>query len=140
MAKRKLSSDINVVPYIDVMLVLLIIFMITAPLMTQGIGVDLPDTNAESLSSQEDEVALSVKSDGGFYLNVGDNQKEALSDDEVVKRIGAIVRNKPDKLILVHGDAAVPYERVAHGMALLQEAGARKVGFVTEPREDAPAR
>ncbi|MEQ1439983.1 protein TolR [Fontimonas sp. SYSU GA230001] len=140
MAKRKLSSDINVVPYIDVMLVLLIIFMVTAPLLTQGIGVDLPDTSAESLSTQDDEVVLSVRKDGAYYLNIGENQKSPLSDEEVVQRIGAVVRNKPDRLILVHGDAAVPYERVAHGMALLQEAGARKVGFVTEPREEAPRR
>ncbi|MBI3172030.1 MAG: biopolymer transporter ExbD, partial [Hydrocarboniphaga effusa] len=74
------------------------------------------------------------------YLNVGENQKDPLSDEEVVNRIGAIIRPNPDKLILIHGDAAVPYQRVAQGMALLQQAGARKVGFITEPREGAPAR
>ncbi len=140
MAKRKLSSEINVVPYIDVMLVLLIIFMVTAPLLVQGIEVDLPEANAQSMSSQEEDVVLSINRRGELFLNVGEQQKQALSDEEVLQRVGAILRNRPDKLILVHGDGAAAYERVAHGMALLQQAGARKVGFVTQPREDAPAR
>ncbi|MEW6169082.1 MAG: protein TolR [Pseudomonadota bacterium] len=140
MAKRKLSSDINVVPYIDVMLVLLIIFMVTAPLMVQGIDVELPEADAQSMSSQEEDVVLSVNRNGELFVNVGDGQKEPHSDAQVIEKIGAVLRAKPDKLILVQGDAAVPYERVAHGMALLQQAGARKIGFVTQPREDAPSR
>ncbi|SFF32142.1 Cell division and transport-associated protein TolR [Fontimonas thermophila] len=140
MAKRKLSSDINVVPYIDVMLVLLIIFMVTAPLLVQGIDVELPEADAASLSSQEDEVVLSVTARGELMLNVGDKQGVPLSDEEVVERIGAIIRARPDKLILVEGDARVPYQHVAHGMALLQQGGARKIGFVTQPREQTSRR
>jgi biopolymer transport protein TolR len=140
MAKRKLSSDINVVPYIDVMLVLLIIFMITAPLLVQGIQVELPEANAQSLASEEDEVVMSVNQAGELFLNVGDEQSAPLSEEEFAEKVGAILRAKPDKLILVQGDAAAAYEHVARGMALLQEAGARKIGFVTRPRTDTPAR
>ena len=141
MAKRKLSSDINVVPYIDVMLVLLIIFMVTAPLLVQGIDVELPEANAESLSSQEEDIILSVTANGDLMISgAGEKQRQPLSDEEVGEVIGAIMRAKPDRLILIEGDARVPYQHVARGMALLQQAGARKIGFVTQPREEAPAR
>ncbi len=139
MAKRKLSSDINVVPYIDVMLVLLIIFMVTAPLLVQGIQVELPEANAQSLASEEDEVVMSVNQAGELFLNVGDEQTAALTEEQFAEKVGAILRAKPDKLILVQGDAAAAYEHVARGMALLQESGARKIGFVTQPRKEAPA-
>lgn len=138
MAKRKLSSDINVVPYIDVMLVLLIIFMVTAPLMTQGIEVDLPKANAQSMTVQEEDLILSVGPTGDLFLNIGDNQDAPKSDEEVLDIVGKIISAKPDRMILIHGDAAVAYESVAHAMWLLQEVGATKVGFVTQPREDAP--
>ncbi len=139
MARRKLSSDINVVPYIDVMLVLLIIFMITAPLLVQGIEVDLPDANAQSMTSNEQDVVFSVDPRGRFFLSVGETQGEPLDDDGVIEKVGAILSAKPEQMILVQGDAKVPYESVAHGMALLQAAGARKIGFVTQPREEAAA-
>jgi biopolymer transport protein TolR len=137
MARRKLSSEINVVPYIDVMLVLLIIFMVTAPLMTQGIEVDLPDANAQSMTANDETVTFSVDPAGRYYLNVGDNQSEPLDEAGVVEKVGAIVRAKPDRMILVEGDAKVPYEFVARGMALLNQAGARKIGFVTQPSDEA---
>lgn len=140
MAKRKLSSDINVVPYIDVMLVLLIIFMVTAPLLVQGIQVELPEANAQSLASEEDEVVMSVNQAGELFLNVGDEQSAPLTEEQFADKVGAILRAKPDKLILVQGDASAAYEHVARGMALLQQAGARKIGFVTQPRKDAPSR
>lgn len=136
MARRKLSSEINVVPYIDVMLVLLIIFMVTAPLMVQGIQVDLPKTNAQSMSSQDEDIVLSVDAQGQLFLNMGDNQEQPLADQDVVERIGKIVVAQPDRLILIHGDAAAAYEHVARAMTLMQQAGALKVGFVTQPRED----
>ncbi|QHS08748.1 protein TolR [Sinimarinibacterium sp. NLF-5-8] len=138
--KRRLSSEINVVPYIDVMLVLLIIFMVTAPMMVQGIQVDLPETTAQSMNSDAEEVVMSVNQKGELFLSVGDDQGEPLTDDDFVEKVSAIVRNKPEQMILVQGDSAVPYQFVANGMSLLQEAGARKIGFVTQPREDGPAR
>jgi len=137
MARRKLSSEINVVPYIDVMLVLLIIFMVTAPLMVQGIEVDLPDVNSASMTSNEQDVVFAVNPAGEYFLNVGDNQDTPLSDEAVSEKIGALVRANPEKMILVRGDAKAPYEYVARGMQLLSDAGARKIGFMFDPQEDA---
>ncbi len=131
--KRRLNAEMNVVPYIDVMLVLLIIFMVTAPLLTQGIEVELPETLGENMTQGEEPVTLSVNRDGELFLNIGDKRSEPLSDDEVVQRSGAITRNKPQEMFLVEGDAKVPYEAVARGMALLQSAGVQKIGFVTTP-------
>jgi biopolymer transport protein TolR len=131
--KRRLASEINVVPYIDVMLVLLIIFMVTAPLLVQGIDVQLPETGAEAMPGQDEPVTLSVDAQGRYYLDIGTDQDKPLSDDEVVQRISAVLRNKPETTILVRGDKRVPYERVAFGMSLLQEAGARRIGFSTDP-------
>ncbi|HEX4895849.1 MAG TPA: protein TolR [Solimonas sp.] len=138
MARRKLSSEINVVPYIDVMLVLLIIFMVTAPLLVQGIEVDLPDADAASLTAKDQDVIFSVNTKGEFFLNVGDSQGSPLSEAELTEKVGAILRNKPEQMILVQGDAGVVYERVARGMAVLQNAGARRIGFVTQPIEGSP--
>ncbi|MES0873459.1 protein TolR [Sinimarinibacterium thermocellulolyticum] len=137
MAKRKLSSDINVVPYIDVMLVLLIIFMVTAPLLVQGIQVDLPEANAESMSSQQNEVYMSVDRDGQLFLTVGENQAQPLSDEQLIEQVTKLVQTNPDQLIYVEGDSKADYGHVARGMALLQQAGARKIGFVTKPVENA---
>ena len=137
MARRKLSSEINVVPYIDVMLVLLIIFMVTAPLMVQGIEVDLPDVNSQSMTADEQDVVFAVSPDGEYFLNIGDDQSEPLSEDQVIEKVGGIVRASPEKMIMVRGDAKVPYERVARGMQLLSDAGAKKIGFVFDPREEA---
>ena len=131
--KRRLNAEMNVVPYIDVMLVLLIIFMVTAPLLTQGVEVQLPETDGENMTQGEEPVTLSVNREGEFFLNVGDKRSEPLSDDEITQRASAIVRNKPQEMFLVEGDAKVPYESVARGMALLQSAGVQKIGFVTTP-------
>lgn len=133
MARRKLSSEINVVPYIDVMLVLLIIFMVTAPLLVQGIEVDLPEADAQSMTSNDNDVIFSVSPAGEFFLSLGDNQDQPLDEAGVIEKVGALLRANPGQMILVQGDAKVPYERVARGMSLLQEAGARKIGFVTQP-------
>jgi biopolymer transport protein TolR len=137
MAKRKLSSDINVVPYIDVMLVLLIIFMVTAPLLVQGIQVDLPEANAESMQSQAKEVYVSVDKDGQLFVSDDSDSSGPLSDEEFVAKITTIVTERPDQLIYVSGDTVTDYGFVAKGMALMQQAGARKIGFVTAPLEDA---
>ncbi|HUS23485.1 MAG TPA: ExbD/TolR family protein [Candidatus Binatia bacterium] len=131
--KRRLASEINVVPYIDVMLVLLIIFMVTAPLLTQGVQVQLPETGAEPLPGEGEQYTLTVDARGRFTFDVGTEQAKPLSDEELVRRVGAIVRNKPGAVILLRGDASVDYGRVAVAMSLLQQAGATKIGFVTDP-------
>ena len=134
--RRKLAAEMNVVPYIDVMLVLLVIFMVTAPLLTQGIDVDLPKTNAESIPTPEEPVSLTVDSRGRYFLDVGTGREQPLSDDEVIHRVQAVLLNKPNTMILVKADGKVPYEAVAKGMSLLQAGGASKLGFVTDPLPD----
>jgi biopolymer transport protein TolR len=130
---RKLMGEINVVPYIDVMLVLLIIFMVTAPLLSQGVKVELPETDgAEALPEDPEVIVLSVDPTGAMYLNLGDPDL-ALTADRVVELVAAAMRREPGRPVLVKADTAVPYGRVVEGMVLLQRAGARRVGFVTQP-------
>lgn len=138
--KRKLMSEINVVPYIDVMLVLLVIFMVTAPMLTQGIDVSLPKANSEPIDavSNHPPVVLSVDAEGNLYLNVGDNENEPTTGKQVVARIGAVLRNQPDTPILVKADRAVPYGNVVGAMVLLQKGGALNIGFVTDPLDSYP--
>lgn len=134
-SKRRLMGEINVVPYIDVMLVLLIIFMVTAPLLTQGIEVELPKASADPIDTgQNDEpLVLSVDAQGLFYLNIGDNEQAPLEPDRLVSLASAVLRRKPDTPVLVKADQKVPYGRVVEAMVLLQESGAAKVGFLTDP-------
>jgi biopolymer transport protein TolR len=138
--KRKLMGEINVVPYIDVMLVLLVIFMVTAPLLTQGIKVELPKAGAEPIEDVADSqpVVLSVDAAGNLYLDIGDNEDEPISGADVVNRVGIVIRNKPETPILVKADRAVPYGNVVGAMVLLQQAGADSVGFVTDPLDSYP--
>jgi biopolymer transport protein TolR len=131
---RRLMGEINVVPYIDVMLVLLIIFMITAPLLTQGVKVDLPKAGAEPIEAQTIQpLVLSVDARGRLYLNVGGSPQEPLDEDTVAARATAALRGNPDRQVLVKADAAVAYGRVVQAMVILQSAGAHKLGFITEP-------
>jgi biopolymer transport protein TolR len=133
---RKLVADINVVPYIDVMLVLLVVFMITAPMMTQGIQVQLPDTNSQPISTNDDEpVIVSIKKDGSYFINVGGDEKKSAALDTVKGHVLRIMKHKPDTLFLVEGDKAVPYGKVVALMSALQGAGVTKLGLVTEPPE-----
>ena len=132
---RRLMNQINVVPYIDVMLVLLIIFMITAPLLTQGIQVDLPKTAAQPIENQKDEpLVLSIDKDGRFFLNIGEKPEAPIEDAAVLERVSAVLRRNPETPVLVKGDQNVPYGRVVIGASLLQQAGASKVGFLTDPK------
>ncbi|NQY02458.1 MAG: protein TolR [Halieaceae bacterium] len=129
-------SEINVVPYIDVMLVLLIIFMVTAPMLMQGVKVDLPEASADPVENQDSEpLIVSVDSAGQLYLNLGANEKQVLTLATVKQRVSAVMRRSPDKPVLVWGDRAVPYGQVVTLMAALQEAGAPSVGLVTENPE-----
>ncbi len=135
--QRKLMGEINVVPYIDVMLVLLIIFMITAPLLTQGISVDLPQAAAEPLDPElmedNEPLVLSIDRDGLLYLNIGGDDQEPIDEQTVLARTAAVLRRNAQTPVLVKADQAVPYGRVVTGMVLLQQAGAERVGFITDP-------
>jgi biopolymer transport protein TolR len=131
--KRRPMAEINVVPYIDVMLVLLIIFMVTAPMLMQGVEVDLPEANTEPVENQDSEpLIVSVDKSGQFFLNVGSQEDQALTLATVKQRVSAVIRRSPDKPVLVWGDKAVAYGQVVTLMAALQEAGASSVGLVTE--------
>ncbi len=138
---RRLMGEINVVPYIDVMLVLLIIFMITAPLLTQGVKVDLPKAGAEPLEAARlQPLVLSVDRAGRLYLNIGGNPQAALDEDTVAARASAALRRNPQVQVLVKADAAVAYGRVVQAMVILQHAGAVKVGFITDALPERPRR
>jgi len=126
-------AEINVVPYIDVMLVLLIIFMVTAPMLMQGVKVDLPEANADPVDNQDSEpVIVSLKSSGELFLNLGAGEDQSLSLATIKQRVAVIMRRNPNKPVLVWGDRAVPYGDVVTLMVALQEAGAPSVGLVTE--------
>ena len=131
--KRRAVSEINVVPYIDVMLVLLIIFMITAPIVQQGVEIELPQASANSLPpDQQEPVILTVNKSGEYYLNIGDNLKDPVSDETVIKRISLVLNQKPQTPVLVRGDKDADYGSVMTAMVLLQSAGVEKVGLMTE--------
>jgi biopolymer transport protein TolR len=140
MQKRKLRGESNVVPYSDVMLVLLIIFMVTAPLLTQGIKVELPKAGAEPIEDVPDHppLILSVDVDGNLYLSVGDNKESPLSAKEIVTRTSIVLEQRANTPVLVKADRAVPYGNVVGAMVLLQQAGAERVGFVTDPLDSYP--
>lgn len=131
--QRKMMADINVVPYIDVMLVLLVIFMATAPMMTQGVSVDLPKTNSSPIANKDEPVMISVAADGSYYINVGDDKHKASTLDNVKARVQTIRKQKPGTLFLVEGDKNVAYGKVVTLMSELQSAGVDSVGLVTEP-------
>lgn len=134
--KRKPMADINVVPYIDVMLVLLIVFMVTAPLLMQGVKVDLPQAPSAPIDNKDEEpLIVSVKADGTYYLNLGRDQKTARPLPEITETVSKVLRQKPQTPVLVWGDTAVPYGTVVSLMTELQSAGAPSVGLVTDPPE-----
>ena len=134
--RKRPMSEINVVPYIDVMLVLLIIFMITAPLLSQGVKIDLPQVPSEALpASDNDPVIISVDAAGNFFINYGENQDQPVSPEVLVNRVGALIKYRPELPVLVKGDAGVNYGRVVQSMALLQGAGVKGIGLITEPPE-----
>ncbi|HET7371127.1 MAG TPA: protein TolR [Gammaproteobacteria bacterium] len=129
-------GEINVVPYIDVMLVLLIIFMVTAPLLTEGVKVNLPDNaNAAPLANNDKlptPVVLTVDAQGQLYLSVGENPKEPLDRKIVLARVAAVLKHKPKTPFLVKGDKTASYGDVVSGMVLLQQAGVPNVGLVVD--------
>ncbi|HVS78589.1 MAG TPA: protein TolR [Steroidobacteraceae bacterium] len=132
---RRLMGEINVVPYIDVMLVLLIIFMITAPLLTQGVKVNLPKAHAEPLpaNSAKDPVVLSVDERGRLFLNIASDPRAALDPDAVLAQVTGAMSKDPERAVVVKADKSVSYGTVMQAMVLLQRAGASKVGMATDP-------
>jgi biopolymer transport protein TolR len=126
---KKLMSEINVVPYIDVMLVLLVIFMITAPLLSQGVKVDLPKAASKPVESQDREtLVVTVDREGKYYLD-----DRRISAEELRRKVAAILRLRPQTPVLIRGDRTANYGEVVKAMTLLQSAGAPSVGLLTEP-------
>ncbi len=133
---RRSVAEINVVPYIDVMLVLLVIFMITAPLLTQGVKVELPQAASEPIDTKVQEpLVVTVDREGRYYLNVGEDEQAAIEPQMLVNKVAAVLRLKPETPIMVRGDKAVVYGAVVAVMSLLQRAGAPSVGLITETPE-----
>lgn len=131
--KRRSIAEINVVPYIDVMMVLLVIFMITAPIVQQGVEIDLPQAAAKSMSPDEAEpVVVSVDREGDFYLDIGDEPDKPIDAQLMVNRVAAVRLLKPNIPVLVRGDRHVGYGKVIDAMVLLQKAGVEKVGLMTD--------
>lgn len=131
--RRKPVAEINVVPYIDVMLVLLVIFMITAPMLTQGVDVELPNANAAPIENDESDVLVaSVDKDGNYFIDIGGEQS-AISLADLKDRVSKVLAQNPRLPILVRGDRNVSYGEVVGLMVALQGAGAPNVGLVTEP-------
>jgi biopolymer transport protein TolR len=134
--RKRPMAEINVVPYIDVMLVMLVIFMITAPLLTQGVKVDLPEASAEPMPPEEQEpLVVNVDAAGKLYLNIADDPSKPISGEDLKLRVAAVLRRRQDQSVLVRGDHAADYGSVVAAMVLLQQAGVPSVGLVTEPPE-----
>ena len=134
--RRKRSpvlSEINVTPFVDVMLVLLIVFMVTAPLLTVGVPVDLPKTRAPALGQDKEPLSVTVSKDGKIYL-----QKEVVAEDALVPKLQAISQNGYDQRIFVRGDKTVDYGRVMVVMGLLASAGFTHIGLVTDVAKPKP--
>jgi biopolymer transport protein TolR len=132
--KRKLKSEINVVPYIDVMLVLLIIFMVTTPMMNLGVDIQLPQTNAKSLQDKKDPIVVSVDEAGQVYLTANGTKREPVSIDEFKTKITAFHNANPELQVLLAGDDRVGYGKVYQILPILQEAGISKIGLMSQPQ------
>ena len=132
-SRKSQMSEINVVPYFDVMLVLLVIFMVTTPLLTQGVEVDLPEAISDTVKDPDVEpFLLSVNRDGQLFAN---EEKQPLGAEEVVRKAAIVYKRNPKTPFLVKGDRRVEYQAVMTAMVLLKQAGIPKVGLVTEPPE-----
>jgi biopolymer transport protein TolR len=134
-------GEINVVPYIDVMLVLLVIFMITAPMLSQGVKVDLPQANSQPIPQDEREpLVVSVDASGAYYLSLGPDPQAALDADTLLSQLDAVLAQEPGRPVYVKGDRHVAYGKVVELMALIQRTGVPSVGLMTESPEEANGR
>ena len=131
--KHEQKAEINVVPWIDVCLVLLIVFMVTAPLLMQGVEVQLPQASTEPMDTQEEPLIVSVKQDKSFYINLGNNQEAPVPLADIAEQVRKVLAVKPKTPVLVWGDARVEYGAVVEVMGALQAVGVDNVGLVTEP-------
>jgi biopolymer transport protein TolR len=138
--KRKLKAEINVVPYIDVMLVLLIIFMVTAPLLNLGVDIQLPQSAAKAIQNDKEPAVVSVDASGNLFLTLGASEREAIDADALVNKISAFVRENPQIPVLVAGDESADYGMIYQAMVLLQSAGVPKVGLMSQPVQAEQAR
>ena len=133
--KRKLKSEINVVPYIDVMLVLLVIFMITAPLLNLGVDIDLPEANAKALESKQDPVTVTIEKSGTYKLKLPDQGSEAVDLATLGAKLAALKTANPDISVIVAGDASVSYGAVYKVMGYVSAAGVEKISLLSKPVE-----
>jgi biopolymer transport protein TolR len=133
--KRKLKSEINVVPYIDVMLVLLIIFMVATPMLNANVDVNLPQANAKSLQDKKNPVIVSVGADGSLYLTMEGSKREPVDTETMKAKVGAFVKVNPEISVLVAGDREGKYDGVYQVLADLQQAGVSKVGLMSQPQQ-----
>ncbi len=135
--KRRAKAEINVVPYIDVMLVLLIIFMVTAPLLKQGVEVDLPQAPAKALDVNAPEpIVISVDERGRYFVNIAANPDAPVEGEELVNTVAAALKKQPKRPVMLRGDRNGPYQHVIGALVKLQTAGIDKVGLVTEPGDE----
>lgn len=131
-ARRKPIAEINVVPYIDVTLVLLIIFMITAPLVQTGVDVDLPQADTEAVDQKNDPpVIVSIDKNGQYFIDIGENENDPVDAEVLLYRVAAVLRNKPKTQVYIRGDHSVSYGKVVTVMAALKNAGVPSVGLMT---------
>ncbi len=133
--RRRAMADINVVPYIDVMLVLLIIFMVTAPLLNLGVDIELPKSSARAMQQEKEPIMVSVGQDGAMYLTLGAGEREPVDAETLKLKVGAFIGQNPNVSVLVAGDGRGTYATVYQAMVLLQEAGAPRVGLMSQPLE-----
>ncbi|MCP1726400.1 biopolymer transport protein TolR [Natronospira proteinivora] len=135
--KRRMMGEINVVPYIDVMLVLLIIFMVTAPLLIQGVDVDLPSMDAEPIDPDElqdtQPITVTVDREGAYFISIGQGDDQQVDADQLLDIVAEALDERPDSPVYVRGDRNVNYGRVMEAMTMLRSAGAPSVGLITEP-------
>ena len=131
--RRKIVSEINVVPYIDVMLVLLIIFMVTAPLMNLGVDIELPQSGAPPVNQKDEPLVVSVNKEGLMFLTKGTGERKQVDDATLLKEVSAIVAQAPKTGVLIAADDAVPYGKVYQAMAIMQQAQVPRVGFISQP-------
>ncbi len=131
--QRRYMAEINVVPYIDVMLVLLIIFMVTAPLLHLGVDIQLPQASAKSLQNDQEPVLVSIDESGQIYLTLGAEPRQAIDADQLVRKVHAFVDQNPKVSVLVGGDKRIDYGRIMQVLVMLQQAGVPHVGLMTQP-------
>lgn len=133
--RRRPIAEINVVPYIDVTLVLLIIFMITTPMLQTGVDVDLPQATAKTVEPKEPPIIISINEQGQFFIDEGDHQDKPIDEQEILPRVSAAMQKKPQTQVYIRGDHKIDYGRVVTVMAALKNAGVPGVGLMTAPKQ-----